>query len=85
MTVAITDQRLTFWSFGATMREVPPTLLAIVPGAETCGEISKTGGSDQYGSYVRFSFADESFIDFSVTAHEMCACRSSLPRSHVGR
>ena len=31
VTVAITDQRLTFWSFGATMREVPPTLLASFP------------------------------------------------------
>ena len=69
VTVAITDQRLTFWSFGATLREVPPTLLASFPRNDVRW-ISKTGGSNQYGSYVRFSFADESFIDFAVMDHE---------------
>ena len=72
VTVAITDQRLTFWSFGATMRDVPPTLLASFPRRDVRW-ISKTGGSNQYGSYVRFSFADESFIDFSVMDRTMCA------------
>lgn len=65
VTVAITDQRVTFWSFGATMRDVPPALLASFP-RHGVRWISRTGGSNQYGSFVRFSFADESFIDFSV-------------------
>jgi hypothetical protein len=72
VTVAITDQRLTFWSFGATMRDVPPTLLAAFPRGDVRW-IAKTGGSNQHGLFVRFSFADESFIDFAITAHERYA------------
>lgn len=72
VTVAITDRRLTFWSFGPTMRDVPPTLVGSFPHSDLRW-ISKTGGSNQYGSYVRFSFTDESFIDFAVMDHEMYA------------
>jgi hypothetical protein len=83
LTVAITDRRLTFWSFGPMMRDVPPVALASFPLGDVRW-IAKTGARDQYGVVVRFSFADESFIDFSVMEHEMFASFFSAA-ADVGR
>lgn len=72
VTVAITDQRVTAWFFGVMMHDVPPALLVAYP-RDAVASIAKTGGSDRYGSYVRFAFTDDSFIDLSVMEHETFA------------
>jgi hypothetical protein len=83
LTVAITDQRLTFWSFGPIMRDVPPAAVASIPLGEVRW-IAKTGGSNGHGAFVRFSFDDESFIDFAVMEHGRFASFFSAA-SEIGR
>jgi hypothetical protein len=83
LTVAITDRRVTFWSFGPTLRDVPPRVVASFPIGDLRW-VAKTGGSNQYGTSVRFSFDDESFVDFAVMEHEMFASFFAAA-SEIGR
>lgn len=72
LTFAITDQRLTVWFFGVMMRDSPPAALAAYQ-RDAIRSIAKTGGSDTYGTFLRITFADDSFIDLSVMEHETYA------------
>ncbi len=69
VTVAITDQRVTFWSFQGVGDGTRPVAIAAFPRAELRW-IAKTGQMSELGAGVRFSFVDESFIDLAVRERE---------------
>jgi hypothetical protein len=76
VSVAITDRRVTFWTFYVGERRVAPIAVAAfardqlrfiaTTGATTAATTRATGDA---GAPTRFSFVDESFIDLAVTAH----------------
>jgi hypothetical protein len=65
ITVAVTNQRVTMWSFGQMMQDIPPTELISFP-LSSLAAIEKTGESDKYGPHVRFRFVDASHVDFAM-------------------
>jgi hypothetical protein len=65
MMIVISDQRVSFWDFGMTMREVPPTEIVAFPRSSVSGIVA-TGETDQYGHMTRFSFVDDSFVDLKL-------------------
>lgn len=69
-TVSISDQRVAFWSFGPHMLEPTPTLITAFGLGEVVS-VARTGDWDEFGAHVRFTFADESFVDVAVMEHPM--------------
>jgi hypothetical protein len=65
LTVAISDQRLSFWDFGLSGRDVPPAEVLAFPRSSVTS-IVPTGETDKYGIFNRFSFVDGSFADMKV-------------------
>jgi hypothetical protein len=65
LTVAISDQRLSFWSFGMSAREIPPSEVLAFPRSSVAS-VAATGQTDNYGAMTRFSFTDESFADMKI-------------------
>jgi hypothetical protein len=63
--IAITNQSLSFWDFGATGVEVPPNLLVSFPRSSVRGIVPT--GKESYGMKpTRISFVDDSFVDFKI-------------------
>ncbi len=62
--MAVTDRRLALFSFGPSMREVPPTELVSFPRSSV--QSITPGEPSRYGTHTTFRFVDDSFVVFDV-------------------
>ncbi len=65
ITLAITEQRVTLWTFGTSMREVPPRELVAFPRSSV-SSITATGDAGKLGRHARLLFIDESSVDLEM-------------------
>jgi hypothetical protein len=63
---ALSSRGLSLWDFGVNGQQTPPSLLLRIPGDQVASVVD-TGTKAQGGTFVvRFTFVDDSFIDYRV-------------------